>query len=126
MPTPYKKGPRCERGPIENHSETLSQRYARAEAHAREFFPSWAPQDLRRIIRDIRAMAAPEEGIPGVLDHACTYIPGAGFLELHFDGTGGVMIDPASDCTPAMLELGRALKLVLGEKCRVGRPEVCQ
>lgn len=122
------KGPRREREPLRKHCNIPEKKYSHRGSSARgretlkALCPSWEQDFLREVIQSIRAMATPEQVIPGVMDSACAYLPGAGVLQVHFDGTGGVMIDPASDCSPAMMELGRALKVVLGDKLTVGRP----
>jgi len=95
-------------------------------AFMKRTFPTWDPQELRTTLNFIRSMADPAQVIPGVLDSACAFFPGACVIELHFDGRGGVEIDPESTCSPAMLDLARALRLLLGEKLTVGKPGVAK
>ena len=120
MATLDRKGPRRSREPFRKHLKIPLQEYIRSAIQAN--FPSWHPEHLRQVVQDILAMAAPDKAIPGVVDSACAYIPGAGAVQVHFPGDGAVMIDPASGCSDAMFELGRALKVVLGDKPTVGRP----
>ena len=126
MGTPDKlKGPhwRCE--PWGKQTKTTPQSYDELRQDAAKLFPSWELDQLREIVVGIRLMASPEHVVPGVTDSACAYLPGAGVLYVHFDGKGGVMIDPESDETHALFELGRALKLVLGDQVTVGKPKGC-
>ena len=118
------KGPRSEREPLGKQIETAPQGYDEARETAQILFPSWDLDYLRQTIESLLFMATPEQVLPGVVDSACAFLHGAGTLQVHFDGKGGVMIDPESDRTPAMFELGRALKLVLGDQLTVGRPGV--
>lgn len=115
------KGP--SRGP-QKLPNCSGQEYAELAGLTREMFPSWNVEALRVIVQHIVEMAAPEMMFPGVFNSACAFIPGAGVLQVHFDGAGGVEIDPQSDCTPAMLDLGRALRLALGDKLTIGKPVV--
>ena len=85
-------------------------------------FPSWEPQTMRDTILGVMDLARVE----GTSATAYSYVSGAGVLQVHFDGKGGVMIDPESDFTPALLELGKALRLVMGDKLTVGRPGVTE
>ena len=113
-----KKAP-CEGVPtLRNNS---SQEYATPTGIARKICPSWEPEALREIIREIRFMASPER-VTAETDSAAVFIPGAGVLHLHFDGTGGVKLDPESDFTRPMRELAQALRLVLEDRFTVGRP----
>ena len=104
--------------------DNSTQEYAKLAALTEKMFPSWHVETLRRMVHSILVMARPEAVVPGVLDSALTWIPGAGLFHLHFDGKGGVMIDPESDFTPELRELGQALRLVMGTRLTVGRPGV--
>ena len=117
------KGPCSEHEPFGKQIETTPQGYAEVRQAAHELFPSWELEHLRETIGGILLMASPDQVIPGVMDSARAYLHGPGVIQVHFDGKGGVMIDPESDATPALFELGRALKMVLGDQLTVGRPE---
>ena len=103
-----------------------SKEYAKLAGLAGKMFPAWNPETLRATVHSILVMARPAAVESGVMDSACSWIPGAGVIQLHFDGKGGVKINPDSDCTPELLDLGRALRFVLGDKLTVGKPEVFQ
>jgi len=115
-----RKGSRREREPFGKHINIPQEAYI--EKLVRINFPSWEPEHLRHVIRDIRFPASPEQVIPGVRDGALLLIPFVGLVKFHFDGTGGVALDPESSYTPEIRELVKALHLVLGDKFRVGRP----
>lgn len=72
------------------------------------------------VVETILAMAAPEDETPG--DSALLAVPGAGLLQVHFDGKGAVMMHPRSSRTPGMKKVILRLKARLGARFSVGVP----
>lgn len=105
------KGP--SRGPLDLLN-CSSQEYAAWSAMAEKMFPAWCPDVLDLVIVSVQARVAEIQWClraPG----AVRWMPikGRGSIMLYIDQAGRVQIDAcASDPTPEMLDLARALVAV--------------
>jgi len=113
------KGP--SRGPLVL-TNCSSQEYAAWSTMAEKMFPAWCPDVLELVILQVQARVAEVQWrlrAPGAV--RVKGISDRGSILLHIDQAGRVQIDAsASDPTPEMLDLARAL-VAMGAHLAKGR-----
>jgi len=114
------EGPRCEHGPSPKHCTLTQQEYTAIAGLARESFPCWDPWRLREFVGDLLVWVVKSQAPDAGFNYADARIPEAGMLYVTFDGKGGLNIEPETDCNRAMVDLVRALRMVMGEKLTMG------
>ena len=113
------EGSRSQHEPSAKHCDVSQPVYATREATELliKEFPSWHPSDVLTILQTVYQLAQGGSG--------CTtlHLFGHGQMTFHFDGVGGMMMDPSSTCSPKTQEIARGLRWAFDEKFCVGRPE---
>lgn len=82
-------------------------------------FKSWDPDTLRYTVQWL--MAEAKGSTSGAWVQCPLEVhPGLGIISLDFDGEGGILINPETLNTAKGKELAQCLRIVMGEKVRVG------
>jgi hypothetical protein len=97
--------------------------YAELTEHVKKMFPAWAsaPELLHASIVELRDLILPKLAKPDIMESFRLTSKCSGQIILHISG-GRVWFDPENQLSPRVVDLVRALKLVLGDQLTVGRP----
>ena len=102
--------------PHSKRKRTAPKEYSQRK-EMEKVFPSWDADSLRYTVRWM--MLEAESAKPGDwIESPLDVFPD--FIALDFDGQGGILVNPQTMTTPKGRELALCLRLMLGDKVRVG------